>query len=93
MKPGQMALLRMLRSRYSTEMARANMWQAPLVVQYRTSMGVPTTPEIDEVQITLPPPASIIFGSTARVTRNMLLTLMFISRSQSLSLVSRKGAA
>ncbi|MOA20523.1 hypothetical protein D3C78_1409730 [compost metagenome] len=56
-------------------------------------MGVPTTPEIDEVQITLPPPASIIFGSTARVTRNMLLTLMFISRSQSLSLVSRNGAA
>ena len=31
-KPGQTALQRMLRSRNSTAMARANMWQAPLVV-------------------------------------------------------------
>ena len=30
-KPGQTALQRMLRSRNSTAMARANMWQAPLV--------------------------------------------------------------
>ena len=69
------------------------MWQAPLVVQYSTSMGVPTTAEIEEVQITLPPPEASMPGSTALVTRNMLLTLTLISRSQSASLVSRKGPA
>ena len=32
MKPGQTALQRTWRSRYSTAMARANIWQAPFVV-------------------------------------------------------------
>ncbi|MNX72633.1 hypothetical protein D3C86_1039940 [compost metagenome] len=41
----------------------------------------------------LPPPDSIIPGRTALVTRNMLLTLMLIRRSQSASLVSRNGPA
>jgi hypothetical protein len=47
--------------------------------------------EIDDVQTIDPPPAAIIPGSTALVTRNMLVTLTAISHSQSASVVSRKG--
>ena len=74
-------------------MARANMWQAPFVVPYSTSMGVAATAEIEEVQTMEPPPAWIICGSTARVTRYMLFTLTAISQSQSSSVVSRNDAA
>ena len=69
------------------------MWVAPLLVQYSTSMGVPTTAEIDEVQTMLPPPAASMPGRTALVTRNMLFTLTAMIRSHSSSLVSRKGLA
>jgi hypothetical protein len=54
-------------------------------------MGVAATAEIDEVQTIAPPPAAIIPGSTALVTRNMLVTLTAISHSQSASVVSRNG--
>ncbi len=47
--------------------------------------------EIDDVHTIDPPPAAIIPGSTALVTRNMLVTLTAISHSQSASVVSRKG--
>ncbi|MNE03594.1 hypothetical protein D3C80_961010 [compost metagenome] len=93
MKPGQMALARMPRSRNSTAIARANIWVAPLLVQYSTSIGVPTTAEMDEVQTILPPPAASMPGNTAPVTRNMLFTFTAMIRSHSSSLVSRKGMA
>ena len=54
-------------------------------------MGAAVLAEIEEVLITMPLPASIMLGRTALLIRNMLLTLMAISRSQSASVVSRKG--
>ncbi|MNT10516.1 hypothetical protein D3C72_1453500 [compost metagenome] len=56
-------------------------------------MGVPTTADIEDVLMMLPPPTPIIPGSTALVTRNMLFTFTAITRSHSSSVVSRKGTA
>lgn len=54
-------------------------------------MGVAATAEMDDVHTMEPPPASSIWGMTARDMRNMLRTLIPIRRSQSLTEVSRKG--
>lgn len=50
-------------------MARANRWQAPLVVSQSTAIGVAATAGIDEVQRIAPPPAAILCGRTAFVVR------------------------
>ena len=72
-------------------MARANICTAPLVASYSTSFGVPRTAEIDEVHTIDPLPAASIIGRTARVIRYMDFTFTSNRKSQSSSLVSRKG--
>ena len=61
------------------------------IVDRNEEAGHAVVAEIDDVQTIDPPPAAIIPGSTALVTRNMLVTLTAISHSQSASVVSRKG--